>query len=302
MLRLRIATGVAAAGSFLAAVALLPAAQLSLISSVVLCFAAWEFAALCGMQSLGQRILYAALVAALVSAVWLALLRGFLPGDAVMTLWFGAAVLLWLCLLAVVLRYPRDAQRLENPRLRRVLGIATLGFAATGFSYLSFAPLGKFWIVYVVAVVVVADVGAYFVGKAFGRRKLAPHVSPGKSWAGFWGGFVAAQLLAAAFYFQVLEIFQRLGAPPSLPGQPGASLPTQLVATDTISLPLFALSAAVLSSVSVLGDLFESVMKRNAGVKDSGTLLPGHGGVLDRIDGLLPSVPLLAFLILLFNW
>ncbi|NNC55237.1 MAG: phosphatidate cytidylyltransferase [Pseudomonadales bacterium] len=307
MLKLRIATGVAAAVAFLAAVAALPARHLSLISTVVLCFAAWEIAALCGARSKLARLGFTAPVAMLAIAMWWWLLHSPQPGSDWLLGWFGLAGTLWLALLALVLRYPRDAARLQNPGVRAVLGFAVLAFAGTGFSYLSFVPLGKFWLVYVVAVVVVADVGAYFVGKAFGKNKLAPAVSPGKSWEGFWGGFALAQLLAAVFYFWVFDIFQHLGSPPLLPGQvpnqltaqlPGA-LPAQ--ASDQMALWLFALSAALLSSVSVLGDLFESVLKRNAGVKDSGSILPGHGGVLDRIDGLLPSVPLLALIVVLLN-
>ncbi|MBT8139763.1 MAG: phosphatidate cytidylyltransferase [Gammaproteobacteria bacterium] len=307
MLRLRIATGVAAAAGFLGAVALLPARHLSLISTVVLCFAAWEMAALSGARGRLARFAYAASVALLAVAMWLWLLNSPEPVHASLFIWFGAAALLWLLLLGLVLRYPRDARHLQNPLQRAVLGFAVLAFAGTGFSYLSVVPLGKFWLVYVVAVVVVADVGAYFVGKAFGKHKLAPAVSPGKSWEGFWGGFITAQLLAAVFYFWVLDIFQRLGSPPVLPSQ----LPNQLAepaveitqhGVDQLSLPLFTLTAAVLSSTSVLGDLFESVLKRNAGVKDSGSILPGHGGVLDRIDGLLPCVPLLALFVVILNW
>lgn len=303
MLKQRIATGVAAAAAFLAAVAWLPARHLSLISTLVLCFAAWEFAALCGLQRRAAKALYVLPIAVLALLAWSLLLGQQLP-HAVLTGWFLLAFLLWLLLLAIVLRYPRDAALLQSATTRALLGVATMGFAGTGFSYLSVAPLGKFWIVYAIATVVIADVGAYFVGKALGSRKLAPEVSPGKSWEGFWGGFVAAQLLALLFYFWVLDVYLRMGAPPALPPQAAGqgAVPAAAVGTGQLSLALFCLSAALLSSFSVLGDLFESVLKRNAGVKDSGSLLPGHGGVLDRIDGLLPAVPLLALLVLLFNW
>ncbi|MBT8148305.1 MAG: phosphatidate cytidylyltransferase, partial [Gammaproteobacteria bacterium] len=153
---------------------------------------------------------------------------------------------------------------------------------------------------------VVADVGAYFSGKRFGRRKLAPQVSPGKSWEGFWGGFIAAQLLAAVFYLWVWDIFNKLGAPPALEANTAAiaalDIEMNFGSLETASIIIFVVVAGLLSAASVLGDLFESVLKRNVGVKDSGNLLPGHGGMLDRIDGMLASVPLLAFFVLLLRW
>lgn len=296
MLRLRIATGVLAAAGFLAAVIALPAAHLSFISTVVLVFAAWEYATLCGMARLSSRVAAVLGVVALSVYSWWLLRAGAVPAGGLIQAWFLSGAVLWAGLLLIVLRYPRDARSLQNNALRAVLGFSTLAYAATGFSYLSAAPLGKFWIVYVVALVVVADVGAYFVGKTFGKRKLAPQVSPGKSWAGFWGGFVAAQLLAAVFYLWVFDVFLRLDSPPEL--APGQRYPAGM---EKMSFALFVLSAGLLSAVSVLGDLFESVMKRSAGVKDSGSLLPGHGGVLDRIDGLLSSVPVLALIVLLIS-
>ena len=131
-------------------------------------------------------------------------------------------------------------------------------------------------------------------------------MSPAKSWEGFWGGFIAAQLLAAVFYLWVWDIFNKLGAPPALePSHAGMSVLEPVMGNgslDSASLLLFIAVAGLLSTASVLGDLFESVLKRNVGVKDSGNILPGHGGILDRIDGMLASVPLLAFFVLLLNW
>jgi phosphatidate cytidylyltransferase len=111
-----------------------------------------------------------------------------------------------------------------------------------------------------------ADIGAYFAGRRFGKRKLAPAVSPGKSWEGALGGLACALLVSLTFAYALAVPW---GAP----------------------LLLFTVLVAVLS---IFGDLFESVLKRTAGVKDSGGLLPGHGGVLDRLDALLPALPLAA--------
>ncbi len=120
------------------------------------------------------------------------------------------------------------------------------------------------------AVVWVADSAAYFAGHAFGRRKLAPSISPGKTWEGVMGAFVAVALYASA-----------LAAVES--GKRGAA---------TIMVACIAMTA-----LSIIGDLFESLCKRQAGVKDSGNLLPGHGGILDRIDGLVAALPLAALLL-----
>ena len=129
------------------------------------------------------------------------------------------------------------------------------------------------------ALVWVADIGAYFAGKAFGKHKLAPSISPGKSWEGAIGGWVAVLLIAG-----------------------GSTLIPQL--QDTFAAQLLMRKGIVISAVllslisaaSVVGDLFESMLKRRAGMKDSSHLLPGHGGVLDRIDALIPVLPLAVLL------
>ncbi len=132
------------------------------------------------------------------------------------------------------------------------------------------------------AVVWVADIAAYFVGRAFGKRKLAPSISPGKSWEGAIGG---------AFFVVVLGLFAA-----ALPAASG-SLPERLVAHGS---PLIAIPVLLgLTGLSIVGDLHESLLKRLAGVKDSGRVLPGHGGVLDRIDALIPVMPACLMIFLL---
>ena len=123
-----------------------------------------------------------------------------------------------------------------------------------------------------------ADIGAYFVGRAYGRRKLALAVSPGKTWEGAVGGLVCTVLLATGLVLVV----------PALRMVP-------------FSLTAWALLAFALGAISIVGDLFESVLKRETGAKDSGALLPGHGGLLDRIDALLAVLPVFALLVLLMQ-
>jgi phosphatidate cytidylyltransferase len=127
-------------------------------------------------------------------------------------------------------------------------------------------PRGNLWVLYALLIVWVADSGAYFVGRGWGVSRLAPRISPGKTWAGLWGGLLASALLAG-----VISVVFRL--------------PTVGLVTLTV----------VVAGYSVIGDLTESMCKRFAGIKDSGTLIPGHGGVLDRFDSLLAAAPCLLF-------
>ncbi len=138
------------------------------------------------------------------------------------------------------------------------------------------------FLVSAMALVWVADIGAYFAGRAFGRRKLAPSISPGKSWEGVAGGLLAVWLLAGG----VAIAAARLPHWPAL----AESFPARLL--DGYGWPLWLALMTLIVAASVVGDLFESLMKRRAGMKDSSQLLPGHGGVLDRIDALIPVMPL----------
>jgi phosphatidate cytidylyltransferase len=131
----------------------------------------------------------------------------------------------------------------------------------------------------VLAIVWAADIGAYFSGKAFGRHQLAPSISPGKSWEGVFGGWILVLIMVVAF-----------SVTPSL----ADTFPMRLLASWGWAGLLVAMT--VLVAASVAGDLFESLLKRRAGIKDSSNLLPGHGGVLDRVDALIPVLPLAALL------
>jgi phosphatidate cytidylyltransferase len=126
-------------------------------------------------------------------------------------------------------------------------------------------PAGALWTLFAVLIIWAADSGAYFVGSRFGKRKLAPRISPGKSWEGLVGGLATAALVAIA-------AMPVLGVPWS-------------------STPAFVALTLITVAVSVVGDLFESLLKRHAGAKDSSDLIPGHGGMLDRIDSLLAALP-----------
>lgn len=161
--------------------------------------------------------------------------------------------------------------------LRWVLGLAMLWVAWLAIAHAR--HLGINFILSVFCLVWMADIAAYFGGRAFGRRKLAPTISPGKSWEGVWSG--VAGVIALAFLWRWIDatqpvdsqsLYSRLASAWGLAGMVGG--------------------VVLLSAMSVVGDLFESLVKRAAGAKDSSQLLPGHGGVLDRVDALLPVFPI----------
>ena len=203
----------------------------------------------------------------------------FVAGPANPVFWFAISVLIWALRLAPSLRI--GLPPLEgggNTLLSLTYAIAIVGcFAAITALYLH-SPL---YLLSVMALVWIADIGAYFAGKAFGKRKLAPSISPGKSWEGAIGGGIAVLAIAA------LTI---LFGGESLAGTFAVRAQAKLGWAVTFAILVLIVAA------SVVGDLFESQLKRRAGVKDSSSLLPGHGGVLDRIDALIPVLPLAALI------
>jgi phosphatidate cytidylyltransferase len=166
----------------------------------------------------------------------------------------------------------------SNTLLSLVYGFAIVGCFASIVVLFSFSPL---YLLSVMAIVWVADIGAYFSGKAFGKRKLAPSISPGKSWEGAIGGAVAVLVLASLSVAYGGDAFAGTFAARVQRG---------------FGWPALLLILVLMVAASVVGDLFESQLKRRAGMKDSSNLLPGHGGVLDRIDALVPVLPLAALI------
>ncbi|MGE4240446.1 phosphatidate cytidylyltransferase [Ramlibacter sp.] len=142
--------------------------------------------------------------------------------------------------------------------------------------------VGVNFLLSILVLVWVADVSAYFAGRAFGlkftKNKLAPSISPGKSWEGVWGGMAGVVVLAVAWVFA--------------DASSQAAVPSVYTRLAQVGWPVLALAVVFLAAMSVVGDLAESLVKRSAGAKDSSQLLPGHGGVLDRVDALLPTLPL----------
>ncbi|MBS7806484.1 phosphatidate cytidylyltransferase [Variovorax sp. PCZ-1] len=165
----------------------------------------------------------------------------------------------------------------EVPRWLRVTG-GLLALAAAWLAMAQAKMIGVNFLLSLLLIVWVADIGAYFAGRRFGKRKLALSISPGKSWEGVYGGFAACMVLAVAW------------ANGQASWMDSASLFHKLLQGHGWLLLL--LATALMVALSVAGDLVESLVKRSSGMKDSSNLLPGHGGVLDRVDALLPTLPL----------
>jgi len=238
----------------LAALFLLPRAGIAALMALIVGIGGLEWGRLCGLGVIAARLYAGALVLALFVLFALGISSPlFLLGCA---LWI-VAVPLWLWLGV-------------KPEHRAALAAA--GFLVLLPAALAMVVLSPGEALLVLTVAWIADTAAYFAGRRWGRRKLAPAISPGKTWEGAAGG-----LIAAAAYAMILSTF------------PAGAQATRMAA--------FLGAAALLVMVSIVGDLFESAAKRQAGVKDSGALLPGHGGVLDRIDSATATLPVAAVLI-----
>ena len=242
----------------------------ALLTLVLIAAAGWEWGRL---NQAG-----AALAWAMGAAVGLAGAAALLVGwkqDAPEALWWVVA-LLWVVAGGLALKSgPALWPRLPK-EVRWVVGLVTLWAAWLALAHAR--AVGINFLLSVLALVWMADVAAYFGGRALGRRKLAPSISPGKSWEGVWSGMVGV-LALAALWIAIDERFA-VDAP---------SLFTRL--WQHLGGVGMVLALLALSGLSVVGDLVESLVKRAAGAKDSSRLLPGHGGVLDRVDALLPVLP-----------
>lgn len=265
MLKWRWITALALLPLVLGAVFLLPNAGFALVMLLVVALGAWEWAALVGLQGHGVRAAYVVAMVAVAACTWL-----LFPFPLLTATVLSLGALVW-CVLAVwQVRFELGRARAEalSGLPGMTLGVLLLVPAWFALVWMHDRPDGPWVVVVVLVLTWAADVGAFFAGRWFGRRRLAPRTSPGKTREGALGGLVLAVALVWGMSV-VLPVY--------LPGF-GA----------------LALLALVTVAASILGDLFESMVKRLRGVKDSGTLLPGHGGVLDRIDSLTATAPVFA--------
>jgi|TARA_R110000851_G_scaffold38308_2_gene98421 phosphatidate cytidylyltransferase len=259
VLKQRIITAAWLAPLVLAGLFGLDGGAFALFTALIVLLGTWEWANLAGITRAALRAQVVAVMAMLMLVMWLA---G--AATAAWPLWLAAAG--WLINFYWVTRYPASGQQWQATTRRLAMGLWVLLPCWVGFNILR--ESGIAWLLFVLLLVWCADIGAYFVGRNWGKRKLAPRVSPGKSWEGVYGGLATTALLAIAFAV-------------------GLSL-------DIAGSLTLVLVTAIVTLTSVLGDLLESMLKRHRNIKDSSQLLPGHGGVLDRIDSLTAAIPLFA--------
>lgn len=249
---------------------------LVLILSLMASAAAWEWLRLSYGDQTSLPIVIAVLFAIgtlYYATQWISQLHTAKTDSSWFVLMSPVVLAYWVIGVGTMLALAQTKQRQSR------LALSLFGLASLAVAWAALVDMwlyrGAWYLLSLLIVVWVADIAAYFTGKAFGKRKLAPRISPGKTWAGFGGGitavliwvFVSAQW-SGSFGAELVHNWSWLGA---------------------------GFLAILLAVFSVVGDLFESLLKRRAGYKDSSQLLPGHGGVLDRIDALIPVAPIAAF-------
>jgi len=270
MTRTRLLAALVMAPVAIAAILLLPTEWMVALAAVVFLAGLWEWFDLAGIEdSLARTVLLVANLGLMVAIVWGSRAStGF--SMALLQVATIVGVIWWLVALAWLGRYEfarRDAGYARALKLAAGALAVIPAWCALAWIHAS-EPNGHRWLLAALMTVWAADTGAYFVGRKFGKHKLAPRVSPNKTIEGLIGGVVAGVVVAMAFALLA-------GATPA-------------------QLPIVALVALVAVLFSVIGDLFESLLKRHANVKDSGHLIPGHGGILDRIDGVIAALPVFA--------
>ena len=257
MLRQRILTALVLIPAVILAVLWLPTGPFAGLLAVLVLMGAWEWSNLVGLRANLARVQYVALVAMVMWMAWW--WQGQPVARVILLLGFTG----WLLALVWISR-PDFAR--DNSPLKAVAGFLVLVPAWLGLVLLHARPdIGPALVLFLMVLIWVADSGAYFAGRRWGRVKLAPRVSPGKTWEGVYGALAACALVA------LLGAWWMGGTP-----------------RQTVS---FLLICLVTILFSIAGDLLESLMKRQRGIKDSGQLLPGHGGVLDRVDSLTAAAP-----------
>jgi len=272
MTRTRLLAALVMAPVAIAAILLLPTPWMMVLAALIFLAGLWEWFDLAEIEdTLARSVLLVAHLAMMVAIVWASRSATTGPTLALFQLASVIGVIWWLLALMWLGRYQFASDHDTHARVFKLAAGALAvipAWCALAWIHAE-DPNGHRWLLTALGVVWAADTGAYFVGRKFGRHKLSPRVSPNKTIEGLAGGVIAGVLVGvAAAYFLA------------------HALPSQL--------PAVALVALVAVLFSVIGDLFESLLKRHAGTKDSGNLIPGHGGILDRIDGVLAALPVFA--------
>jgi phosphatidate cytidylyltransferase len=271
MLRQRIATAAVLLAVFLLALFALPTGLFAFLVAVVIAVGACEWAAL-AKAGRGTQLGFSAACAGVFGAVvWGA--QAFDPARPGLVAVYALASVFWVVVVPLWLH-----RGMQVRSLAPALAVGFLVVVPAGLAMVSLHSVSPLTLLLVLALIWIADIAAYFSGRAFGRHKLAPAISPGKTWEG-----AAGALLGTVAYAIICAV-----ASPILQATVKGAL-----------WPAYLGLAALLCAISIVGDLFESSIKRQAMVKDSGNLLPGHGGVLDRIDSITSTLPVAALLLYL---
>ena len=264
MLKQRIITAVLLIPAVLAAIFLLSPLHFAWVMALVVLLGAWEWSNIMGLEEPGSRLKFVGLLAILQIGIFL--LPGLLSINepAVDFVILVAAFCWWVLALVLVIQFPDNSDLWgESNPLKALIGLLVL--IPAWLALVRLQAQNPWWVMYVMGIVWGADTGAYFAGRKWGQRKLAPDVSPGKSIEGVIGGLSVTLILAVVVAVQIeMNLFKAM---------------------------CFVFLTGFVCLVSVLGDLLESMMKRHRGIKDSGNILPGHGGILDRIDSLTAAAP-----------
>jgi phosphatidate cytidylyltransferase len=274
VLKQRVVTAIVIAVVFFSALFFSSPYSFSLMTAVVVVYAAWEWSNLAGFSCKLIRLFYALSLAVLL------IVSGYVLGlsdSSTLDLAVGKTLMSWLVpwwaiALLWVQGYPSSALLWGSSWARALIGYLVIVPAWLAMVILIHANQGEWLIMIVVLIVAFADIGAYFSGRAFGKHKLAINVSPKKTWEGLVGGVVANLIFVAVL----------------------------LVALNVDHWPMLLGLVMITVLASVLGDLLESMVKRHRGIKDSGNILPGHGGILDRLDSLTAALPVFT-LVYLFS-
>ncbi len=258
MLRLRVITGLVLGPIVVVAIILSEPWQLALFFLLFSSLCLYEWAGFLGISTTLLRFVYVFSGALMALFLWLS------PD-----IWYQVVIavsVFWVAAVVVVVSYPRFSPYIKVPVVMGSLGWVVCIGGWLALNLIRQQPNGRWLLLWLIVVVAAADTGAYFAGRRFGNAKLVPSVSPGKTWEGVWGGLVLGVLTGQV----LITVCGLLG----LFGSVGWLILTVFVV-----------------AVSIVGDLFESVVKRISDTKDSGSVLPGHGGILDRIDSLLAAAP-----------
>lgn len=281
MLLQRIITALLLLIAFVAVTVLLSAFQFSILLALIVVVAAWEWAGFVGLKSASDKLPYIATLASMELGI-IFLLGINSAADyidefrASMVLILGA--LFWILSLFMLTGFPDNKDKWNEESKIALMGIFALLPTWVGLLILKYMDSTGHYLLALVILVAAVDVGAYFVGVNFGKKKLAPNLSPNKSWEGVWGGLALCMVVGAAFIWGLHRFVEPL---------------------SVVQVALLMSLMVLVCFFSVVGDLVESMFKRNQGIKDSGAILPGHGGILDRIDGLMAATPVFVLTLML---